>query len=313
MEPPTKPESATSTFPKEYLDSGSPKLHWSMDFKYDRETKLGRLTFTAKNEEHNEPVVFEYIKVTLVPPAGTKRCLFNGDKWEKESRTLFEKAAHLFGIAKEGLLGLFTDDDEDAEDEEATKTDDAKPAETTPPGAPPAGSTQGSTPAGGDTSTPPASGEQPTTSTPSTNPSDEKPATTTPATSKPAKKQRTIFSAGNVYLLGRSKGWVGDDDLEMTVKANKRSLAVDAMIGRPDDQPFSVARGESLTIVLQGQLDGVGMWPIKVREAWQVKDPEQMGKEVSASDDWKIVQIFDDGRKPDYFDISDRQKKNTTG
>jgi hypothetical protein len=275
LNPPSRPPPLTSQFPDVKADMGNPKLHWSMDFKYDPGSKNGILSFTGTNETSNDPVRLEYIRVLFVPKTTVDTRLFPATTWKEESQSWIAKAVRMIrDMAAEEILSWFRED--------------VKPAQHGSGSNPPAPAPQGGTAAEGEEGRKPKKkGDQASES------------------EAPPK-----IRDDNVYGFAYSENWTGVRDLVMKVKSDS-SLALKGDLSRPKDEDvFSVARGQSVTVIFQGKVPGPGYYQIKVQEEWAAPEgKEKSTQEETASWDWKLVQIFEDGRKPDFFDISEKEEE----
>jgi hypothetical protein len=288
LPPPHKPEPLTSQFPEAKVDMGNPRLHWTMDFKYDPASKNGRLSFTGTNENSNEPLRFDYMRVLLIPKTTIDTRLFPSKEWKAESKSWIAKAIHAIrNFHPEDLLSWFTYDDEASQHGSATTGAQHGEKDTQPEdkdthlaekGTQPQNDEDGRKPKkkGGEASGP--------------------------------RVQR--IRDDNVYGFATSSNWTGESDLELQVESTP-SLGLDAVLTRPDDDsPFTVARGQSVTIILQGRVPGPGNYQIKVQEEWAAPPgKDKTTQDLTASFDWKIVQIFEDGKAPEYFDLSDKAEE----
>lgn len=288
LPPPFKPEPLTSQFPEAKADVGKPRLHWIMDFKYDPASKNGRLSFTGTNESSNEPLRFDYMRVFLVPKTTIDTRLFPSKEWKAESKSWVAKAIDAIrNFHPEDLLSWFTHDDEASQ--QGSATTGAQPAEK---GAQPAEEVTQSAEKGAN---------------PENDEEGRKPKKKGSESSSPLVRK---FRNDNVYGFATSSNWTGEPDLALEVEST-RSLGLDAILARPDDDsPFTVARGQSVTIILQGRVSGHGNYQIKVQEEWAAPPGEEKTtQDLTSSVDWKMVQIFEDGRAPEYFDISDKAEE----
>ncbi|MCJ1432471.1 hypothetical protein MMC27_001828 [Xylographa pallens] len=257
----------TDAFPVELVDKQKPRLHWAPSFDYNHEEKLGRLTFTVTNET-NTALLFSYIKVELVAAAARP-----GKAIENAGLCLFngvqwEKSNKSLG--------------EHLNDWISNIKAFFKAKHETPPDAP--------------STAQQSSVSEETLVAESTK--GEKQATTEPSQEPPPSKEKFLYTF--------EPEWENANPKVTNASQGSESSNIEFVIKKADGTAFEFPKGKRFTLVLQGKVESIGQYPIRIHESWKKKPGEITQPGVAPfAVDFKIAEILEDGTY-DCWDLSDK-------
>ncbi|KAM0517337.1 hypothetical protein ACHAPE_004867 [Trichoderma viride] len=292
LKPPSKPLPTTTKLPPTKRNLGTPKLDWDMNFRYDATRKVGWLEFTIKNKDYNAPVRLEYLSLRLVPYAGkgiTTR-LFPSEDWHSQDESLLQSMLYLIKhFTIDAVHDWFASEEKETQKPETTE----KPTE---------GLTPTSDPDEG--RKPKAKGSEAT----------GKASDGTGTTTSTGTDSGLHLKAKDVYGLAYGSDWTGAKELGITVRPKRQDLGIDFTVSQRKGNkniPFEIAPHESITIAVQGKVEGPATYMIMAQEEWAA--PQGQEKDTQSdwtSQAWKVVTIKENG-ETDYFDVGKRLGEET--
>ncbi|KAM0388296.1 hypothetical protein ACHAQC_009906 [Fusarium culmorum] len=299
--PPSKPDPDTSTFQEGLKHTGELSLDWHQTLNYNKDTGIGRLTFTVSNRNKlKKDLAYGFIRISLeytpnklVDGRVKDATLFGPDDWEKDQKAVVPEPDEKKDTVPEPVGEV---------PKETTKTE-------TVSSQPDADTTVSS----GSVQSPPGILPKPP----------QKPAHQAPVAGDRKPK-------GNVYAFERR--WVVDPeqyedvdgatmDLEPTISVNPLTKAIDITFDpianptseeeeeeyMPAPEGFVIPYNQTFTLDLQGRIEP-GEYAIQIYESWKKIDKYKLS-EGSFAIDWKMASLREVSPrkfKTDIWDVSDR-------